>query len=143
MSLTQPKFLEDYPSYQPEPGEEYMSPKMLEHFRNKLLWWKQQLLEEMNATINHLKEDSAMPADPNDRASQEEEFSLELRTRDRERKLIAKVESTLKRIDEGDFGYCEITGEEIGLERLEARPTATMTVEAKAMQELREKQGVA
>lgn len=143
MPDTQPKYLEDYPVYQPEPGEEYMSPRMLEHFRNKLLWWKEQLLEEMNHTIHHLKEDSTMPADPNDRASQEEEFSLELRTRDRERKLIAKVEEAIKRIDAGDYGYCEMTGEEIGLERLEARPTATMTVEAKAMQELREKQGIA
>lgn len=143
MPDTQPKYLEDYPVYQPEPGEEYMSPRMLEHFRNKLLWWKEQLLEEMNHTIHHLKEDSTMPADPNDRASQEEEFSLELRTRDRERKLISKVEEALKRIDAGDYGYCEMTGEEIGLERLEARPTATMTVEAKAMQELREKQGIA
>ncbi|MCI4412279.1 MAG: RNA polymerase-binding protein DksA [Thiotrichales bacterium] len=143
MSANQPKFLEDYPTYQVKPGEEYMSPEMLAHFRNKLTWWREQLLAEMNTTIHHLKEDSAMPADPNDRASQEEEFSLELRTRDRERKLIAKVEEALKRIDDGDFGYCTVTGEEIGLERLEARPTATMTVEAKAMQELREKQGIA
>ncbi len=143
MSANQPKFLEDYPAYQVKPGEEYMSPEMLAHFRSKLTWWREQLLAEMNTTIHHLKEDSAMPADPNDRASQEEEFSLELRTRDRERKLIAKVEEALKRIDDGDFGYCSVTGEEIGLERLEARPTATMTVEAKAMQELREKQGIA
>jgi DnaK suppressor protein len=84
-----------------------------------------------------------MPADPNDRASQEEEFSLELRTRDRERKLISKIEQALKRIEDNEFGYCEMTGEEIGLERLDARPTATLTVEAKAMQELREKQGLA
>jgi DnaK suppressor protein len=139
----QPKFLEDYPAYQPAADEQYMSPAMLEHFRKKLLWWKEQILEEMNSTINHLKDDSMMPADPNDRASQEEEFSLELRTRDRERKLLSKIEQALKRIDDGDFGYCSVTGEEIGLERLEARPTATMTVEAKAMQELREKQGIA
>lgn len=142
MSTGQPKFLEDYPAYQPEPGEEYMSERMLAHFRDKLVWWKAQLLEEMNETIAHLKEDSTMPADPNDRASQEEEFSLELRTRDRERKLIAKVEEAIKRIDDGEFGYCEVTGDEIGLERLEARPTATMTVEAKAIQELKEKQGI-
>jgi DnaK suppressor protein len=143
VSTAQPKFLEDYPCYQPAVDEEYMSPAMLEHFRNKLLWWKGQLLSEMNNTMHHLKEDSTMPADPNDRASQEEEFSLELRTRDRERKLISKIEQALKRIEEGDFGYCAITGEEIGLERLDARPTATLTVEAKAMQELREKQGLA
>ncbi len=136
------KYLEDYPPYQMAEGEEYMSPHMLAHFRQKLTWWREQLLADMNNTIHHLQEDSTMPADPNDRASQEEEFSLELRTRDRERKLIAKVEETIKRIDEGDYGYCIITGDEIGLERLEARPTATMTVEAKAMQELREKQGI-
>jgi DnaK suppressor protein len=143
VSTSQPKFLEDYPCYQPTADEEYMSANMLEHFRNKLLWWKGQLLSEMTNTVHHLKEDSTMPADPNDRASQEEEFSLELRTRDRERKLINKIEQALKRIQEGDFGYCEMTGEEIGLERLDARPTATLTVEAKAMQELREKQGLA
>lgn len=143
MSQDQPKFLEDYPAYQPAPGEEYMSEEMLAHFRAKLAWWRDQLIAEVNSTITHLKEGSTMPADPNDRASQEEEFSLELRTRDRERKLIAKVEDAIKRIDEGDFGYCEETGDEIGLERLEARPTATMTVEAKALQELREKQGIA
>jgi DnaK suppressor protein len=143
MSTSQPKFLEDYPCYQRPAGEEYMNDNMLEHFRNKLLWWKGQLLSEMTSTVHHLKEDSTMPADPNDRASQEEEFCLELRTRDRERKLINKIEQALKRIQEGDFGYCEMTGEEIGLERLDARPTATLTVEAKAMQELREKQGLA
>lgn len=136
------KYLEDYPAYQLEAGEDYMSPRMLVHFRQKLVWWREQLLMDMNNTIHHLQEDSTMPADPNDRASQEEEFSIELRTRDRERKLIAKVEETIRRIDEGDYGYCVITGDEIGLERLEARPTATMTVEAKAMQELREKQGI-
>jgi len=137
------KYLEDYPAYKVKPNEEYMSPEMLAHFRAKLLWWKEQLLADMNNTIHHLQEDSTMPADPNDRASQEEEFSLELRTRDRERKLISKVEETIKRIDSGDYGYCVVTGDEIGLDRLEARPTATMTVEAKAMQELREKQGLA
>jgi DnaK suppressor protein len=136
------KYLEDYPAYQVQPDEEYMSPAMMAHFRKKLVWWRDQLLSDMNNTIHHLQEDSTMPADPNDRASQEEEFSIELRTRDRERKLIAKVEETIRRIDEGDYGYCVISGEEIGLDRLEARPTATMTVEAKAMQELREKQGI-
>jgi DnaK suppressor protein len=143
MSEQKYKYLEDYPPYEMEEGETYMSPRMLGHFRQKLLWWKEQLLSDMNNTIHHLQEDSTMPADPNDRASQEEEFSLELRTRDRERKLIAKVEETLRNIDSGDYGYCVVSGDEIGLARLEARPTATMTVEAKAMQELREKQGLA
>jgi len=137
------QFIEDYPPYQPKKGEEYMSPEMLEHFRKKLLAWKEQLLEEANQTVNHLKTDSETPADPNDRASLEEEFALELRARDRERKLIAKIEQSLRDIENGDYGYCKISGEEIGLARMEARPTATLTVEMKRKQELKEKQGVA
>jgi DnaK suppressor protein len=136
-------FIEDYPPYVPEKDEEYMSPRMLEHFRNKLLAWKKQLLDEANTTVSHLKTDSETPADPNDRASQEEEFALELRTRDRERKLIAKIDQSLKEIDSGEYGYCKMSGEEIGLARMEARPTATLTVEMKRKQEIREKQGVA
>lgn len=139
----QTDFIEDYPAYVPEPGEEYMSPRMLEHFRNKLLAWKQQLLNEASSTVNHLQRDSETPADPNDRASQEEEFALELRTRDRERKLIAKIDKSLKDIESGEYGYCKMSGEEIGLARMEARPTATLTVEMKRKQEIREKQGVA
>ncbi|MDG6778021.1 RNA polymerase-binding protein DksA [Thiomicrorhabdus sp. zzn3] len=136
-------FIEDYPAYVPEEGEEYMSPRMLEHFKNKLLAWKKQLLEEANSTVSHLKQDSETPADPNDRASQEEEFALELRTRDRERKLISKIDKSLRDIESGEYGYCKMSGEEIGLARMEARPTATLTVEMKRKQEIREKQGVA
>lgn len=136
-------FIEDYPSYVPEEGEEYMSPRMKEHFRSKLLAWKKQLMDEAQMTVSHLRTDSSTPADPNDRATQEEEFALELRTRDRERKLIAKIDQSLKDIEKGEYGYCQISGEEIGLARMEARPTATLTVEMKRQQEIREKQGVA
>lgn len=139
----QTDFIEDYPPYVPEKGEEYMSPRMLEHFKNKLLAWKQQLLNEASSTVSHLQRDSETPADPNDRASQEEEFALELRTRDRERKLISKIDKSLKDIESGEYGYCKMSGEEIGLARMEARPTATLTVEMKRKQEIREKQGVA
>ncbi|MBN2865554.1 MAG: RNA polymerase-binding protein DksA [Thiotrichales bacterium] len=139
----QSDFIEDYPAYVPAKGEEYMSPGMLEHFKNKLTAWKMQLIEEANSTVSHLQRDSETPADPNDRASQEEEFALELRTRDRERKLIAKIDKSLKMIETGEYGYCKISGEEIGLGRMEARPTADLTVEMKTKQELREKQGVA
>ena len=136
------RFIEDYPKYQPEPGEEYMSKRMREHFRKKLLAWKEQILREAEETVHHLRSDSEAPADPNDRATLEEEFAIELRTRDRERKLLAKIEASLRDIETGEYGYCKLTGEEIGLERLEARPTATMTVEAKRKQEMREKQGI-
>lgn len=136
-------FIENYPTYVPKKDEEYMSDEMLEHFRQKLLAWKQQLIEEASSTLNHLKTDSSTPADPNDRASMEEDFALELRTRDRERKLISKIEKSLRDIENGDYGYCKMSGDEIGLARMEARPTATLTVAMKRKQELREKQGVA
>lgn len=135
-------FIEDYPAYVPEKGEEYMSPKMLAHFKQKLTAWKQQLIEEAENTVTTLQTESGTPADPNDRATQEEEFALELRTRDRERKLIAKIDQSLKDIETGEYGYCKMSGDEIGLARMEARPTATLTVEMKRQQEIREKQGV-
>jgi len=136
-------FIENYPAYQPAKDEEYMSPAMLEHFKNKLLAWKEQLLDEANNTVSHLQTDSETPADPSDRASQEEEFALELRTRDRERKLISKIDKSLRSIESGEYGYCKMSGEEIGIGRMEARPTADLTVEMKRKQEIREKQGVA
>lgn len=136
-------FIENYPSYVQAKDEEYMSAQMLEHFRGKLNAWKEQLIAEASSTINHLQKDSSTPADPNDRASMEEDFALELRTRDRERKLIAKIDKSLRDIDSGEYGYCKMSGEEIGLARMEARPTATLTVAMKRKQELREKQGVA
>ncbi|NPA72537.1 MAG: RNA polymerase-binding protein DksA [Gammaproteobacteria bacterium] len=139
----QTDFIENYPAYKPTKGEEYMGPDMLAHFREKLNAWKAQLIEEANSTVTHLQSDSETPADPSDRASQEEEFALELRTRDRERKLISKIDKSLNLIETGEFGYCKMSGDEIGLPRMEARPTADLTVEMKRKQEIREKQGVA
>jgi DnaK suppressor protein len=136
-------FIEDYPNYEVTEGEEYMNPKMLEHFKSKLTAWKSQLIDEVNNTVKHLKNDSNIPADPSDRASQEEDFALELRTRDRERKLIAKIDKSLKEIEDGDYGFCKVSGDEIGVGRMDARPTADMTVEMKTKQEMKEKQGIA
>ncbi len=136
------RFIEEYPKYEPEPGEEYMNPKQLAHFKDKLLAWKRLLMESVDETVDHLKKESEIPADPSDRATQEEGFALELRTRDRERKLIKKIDEALLRIETGEYGYCEMTGEPIGLERLEVRPTATLSIKAKEMQEKREKQGL-
>lgn len=126
--------------YQPKRNEDYMNDAQLEHFRNILLAWKRELMEEVDRTMHHMKDDASNPPDPNDRATQETEFGLELRTRDRERKLLKKIESALDRIDEGSYGYCEETGDEIGLRRLEARPVATLCVEAQERRELAEKQ---
>ena len=102
--------------------------------------WKQDLMEEVDRTVNHLKEDAANFADPNDRASQEEEFSLELRARDRERKLTNKINDTLELIEQGDYGFCDTCGVEIGIRRLEARPTATLCIDCKTLAEIKEKQ---
>jgi len=120
--------------------QEYMSPAQLEYFRNLLLDWKQSLLEGAGRTVNHMQDDSATHPDPNDRATQEEEFSLELRTRDRERKLLNKINAMLARIETGDYGYCDACGVEIGLRRLQARPTATLCIDCKTLQEIKEKQ---
>jgi len=121
-------------------GEEYMSKEQLEHFRTILASWKQDLMQEVDRTMLHMKDEAANFPDPNDRATQESEFSLELRTRDRERKLIRKIEEALKRIEDGSYGYCLETGEPIGVKRLEARPVATLSVEAQERRERREKQ---
>lgn len=126
--------------YQPKRSEEYMSDEQLEHFRQILQAWKRELMEEVDRTMHHMKDDASNPPDPNDRATQETEFGLELRTRDRERKLLKKIEAALSRIDDGSYGYCEETGDEIGLRRLEARPVATLCVEAQERRELAEKQ---
>jgi DnaK suppressor protein len=126
--------------YQPKRGEEYMNKDQLEHFRQLLLAWKRELMEEVDRTMLHMKDDAANFPDPNDRATQESEFGLELRTRDRERKLLKKIDSAIARIDEGNYGYCEETGDEIGLRRLEARPVATLCVEAQERRELAERQ---
>ena len=121
-------------------GEEYMNKEQLEHFRLILNTWKRDLMEEVDRTVLHMKDEAANFPDPNDRATQESEFSLELRTRDRERKLIRKIDEALKRIEDGSYGYCLETGEEIGIKRLEARPVATLCVEAQERRERREKQ---
>ena len=121
-------------------GEEYMSKEQLEHFRMILSSWKRDLMQEVDRTVLHMKDEAANFPDPNDRATQESEFSLELRTRDRERKLIRKIEEALKRIEDGSYGFCLETGEPIGVKRLEARPVATLSVEAQERRERREKQ---
>ena len=121
-------------------GEQYMSKEQLEHFRLILNSWKRDLMVEVDRTVTHMKDEAANFPDPNDRATQEEEFSLELRTRDRERKLIRKIDEALKRIEDGSYGYCLETGEEIGIKRLEARPVATLSIEAQERRERRERQ---
>jgi DnaK suppressor protein len=121
-------------------GEQYMSKQQLAHFQLILLNWKRDLMEEVDRTVSHMKDEAANFPDPNDRATQEEEFSLELRTRDRERKLIRKIDEALKRIEDGTYGYCLETGEEIGIKRLEARPVATLSIEAQERRERRERQ---
>lgn len=131
---------ERFKPYQEAEGEEYMNDQQVEHFRGILQDWKQELLDEVDRTVKNLKEEASNFADPADRATQEEEFSLELRTRDRERKLIKKINETLVSIEEGDYGYCEACGIEIGIRRLEARPTATMCVDCKSLAEIKEKQ---
>jgi DnaK suppressor protein len=121
-------------------GEQYMGKEQLEHFREILSSWKQDLMREVDRTVTHMKDEAANFPDPNDRATQEEEFSLELRTRDRERKLIRKIDEAIKRIEDGSYGYCLETGEEIGIKRLEARPVATLSIEAQERRERRERQ---
>ncbi len=118
-------------------GEQYMNKEQLEHFARILQNWKRDLMVEVDRTVLHMKDEAANFPDPNDRATQEEEFSLELRTRDRERKLIRKIDEALKRIEDGSYGYCLETGEEIGIKRLEARPVATLSVEAQERRERR------
>ena len=126
--------------YKPKRGEVYMSDPQLEHFRKILNAWKRELMFEVDRTVHHMQDEAANFPDPNDRATQESEFGLELRTRDRERKLLRKIDSALSRIDEGSYGFCEETGEEIGLKRLEARPVATLCLEAQERRELAERQ---
>lgn len=126
--------------YNAASDEEYMSPGQEEHFRQILRAWKQSLMEEVDRTVHHMQDEATNFPDPNDRATQESEFSLELRTRDRERKLIKKIDEALERIEEHEYGYCEACGVEIGIRRLEARPTATLCIDCKTLDEIREKQ---
>ena len=125
--------------YTPSPDEEFMNPAQLEYFRQRLLDWKKQILSEAESTLAVLQNEPLREPDLNDRASSETDWSIELRTRDRQRKLISKIDAALRRIDEGEYGYCEVTGEPISLGRLEARPIATMTVEAQERHERKEK----
>lgn len=129
-------------SYVEKKGEEYMNDGQKDHIKNILMAWKQSLMEEVDRTMSHLKDEAANFPDPSDRASQEEEFSLELRTRDRERKLIKKIEDALERLRDEEFGYCETCGIEIGLKRLEARPTATLCIDCKTLSEIKERQNI-
>lgn len=126
--------------YQEKPNEEYMNATQREHFKKILEAWRTQLREEVDRTVTHMKDEAANFPDPVDRAAQEEEFSLELRTRDRERKLIKKIEKTLQLIEEDEFGFCNSCGIEIGIRRLEARPTADLCIECKTLAEIKERQ---
>jgi DnaK suppressor protein len=128
------------PPYKPTRAEEYMSGEQLEHFREILSAWKTELMFEVDRTVHHMQDEAANFPDPNDRATQESEFGLELRTRDRERKLLRKIDSALGRVDDASYGFCDETGEEIGLKRLEARPVATLSLEAQERRELAERQ---
>lgn len=129
------KVVEVPAGYKPTDKEEYMSPLQLAYFRKKLLDWRSELLEESRETLDHLKEENWQEPDINDRASVEAEASLELRTRNRYRKLLDKIDAAIRRIDDGSYGYCEESGEEIGVKRLEARPIATLTIEAQERHE--------
>ena len=126
--------------YQPKKNEEYMSEGQLEHFRKILLAWKEELMSEVDRTLNTMQDENTALPDVNDRATQEEEFAIELRTRDRERKLIRKIEQSIEAIKNDDYGFCETCGIEIGLRRLEARPTATLCIDCKTLAEIKEKQ---
>ena len=127
------------PDYRPSEDEEFMNPLMREYFRQKLLGWRADLLKDSSETLQHLQEETVPEADVTDRASTETDRFTELRTRDRERKLIGKIDSALRRIDDGSYGYCEETGDPIGIKRLDARPIATLSIEAQERHERMER----
>ncbi|MCK5432460.1 MAG: RNA polymerase-binding protein DksA [Gammaproteobacteria bacterium] len=127
------------PYKQKRKNEDYMGVEQSHHFRLLLLAWKKELMEEVDRTVHHMQDDASNFPDPNDRATQEEEFALELRTRDRERKLIAKIDESIAKLDTGDYGFCEVCGVEIGIHRLEARPTATQCIDCKTLDEIKER----
>lgn len=130
----------NFTPYKAKKSEEYMNDKQVQHFQSILADWKRQLMQEVDRTLNHMQDDASNFPDPNDRATQESEFTLELRTRDRERKLIRKIDEALMGLESGDYGFCEACGVEIGIRRLEARPTATLCIDCKVLDEIREKQ---
>ena len=134
------EFHTQFKPYAPKKGEQYMNVKQLEHFRKMLSTLKQELSQDIDRTVHTMQDEATIFADPNDRASQESDMALELRNRDRERKLIKKIEETIGKIDAGEYGYCESCGVEIGLKRLEARPTATLCIDCKTLDEMRERQ---
>ena len=140
MANTAPIEHNTFKPYKAKKGEEYMSEGQIQHFTEILEAWKKELMSEVDRTVDHMKDEAANFPDPADRATQEEEFSLELRTRDRERKLIKKIDEALMNLDNDDYGYCEACGVEIGIRRLEARPTATLCIDCKTLDEIREKQ---
>jgi DnaK suppressor protein len=130
----------NFQPYQSKKGEDYMNNQQADHFRHLLTAWKHALMEEVDRTMHYMQDEAANFPDPNDRASQESDFTMELRTRDRERKLIKKIEESIKMVDDGEYGFCESCGVEIGIRRLEARPTATLCIDCKELDEIREKQ---
>ena len=130
----------NFTPYKEKKSEEYMNPAQVEHFHMILKGWKQQLMDKVDETVHHMQDDAANFPDPNDRASQESEFAMELRTRDRERKLIKKIEESIIALESDDYGYCSKCGVEVGIRRLEARPTATQCIDCKTLNEIREKQ---
>ncbi len=134
--------IDTFTPYKIEKNEDYMNKDQVEHFRELLNEWKGVLMEEVDRTVHHMQDEAANFPDPNDRATQESEFTMELRARDRERKLIKKIDESLNHLESEDFGYCEKCGVEIGVRRLEARPTATMCIDCKTLEEIREKQMV-
>jgi DnaK suppressor protein len=134
------ELLKPFPPYKPKAREEYMNPKQLAHFKKMLEEMKHGLSQDIDRTVHTMQNEATVFADPNDRASQESDMSLELRNRDRERKLIKKIDETIARIDTGEYGYCESCGVEIGLKRLEVRPTATLCIDCKTLDEFKEKQ---
>lgn len=134
------QYLHGHEPYEPAEGEEYMNAQQRQHFRNILRAWKEELVEEAERTVDHMKNEAVNYPDPNDRASQESEITLELRTRDRERKLIGKIDEALAKLDRDEYGFCEACGAEIGIRRLEARPTATLCVDCKTLDEIKERQ---
>ena len=138
--MAEAQTLKHFPPYEPKPGEDYMSPEQLAHFRKILESIKKDLSEDIDRTVHTMQDEATVFADPNDRASQETDMAIELRNRDRERKLIKKIDETLGRIDADDYGFCDKCGVEIGIKRLEARPTATLCIDCKTLEEMKEKQ---
>ncbi len=130
----------NFTPYTPADGEEYMNDPQIEHFREILTAWKQELMNEVDRTVHYMQDEAANFPDPNDRATQESDFTMELRARDRERKLIKKIEESIENLGSGDYGFCEACGIEVGIRRLEARPTATLCIDCKTLDEIKERQ---